>query len=335
MVSENSEEFKSMSYLITGAAGFIGFHLAKSLLDAGQSVIGIDNLNDYYSVELKHARLAVLSGYKQFEFGQIDIADNEELDGFLSEKSFTKIVHLAAQAGVRYSLENPRAYIQSNLVGHLNMLEVARNKSGLQHMLYASSSSVYGGRTDLPFKETDRADAPISLYAATKKSDELISHTYAHLYGVPLTGLRFFTVYGPWGRPDMAYYSFTQKILSGQQIEVFNHGDMLRDFTYIDDITAGLLAILEKGPIKQTKAPHKVYNIGNNNPESLEDFISALETELNTKAIRKNLPMQPGDVPATYADISSIKSDYGFEPKTGLREGLGKFAAWYRRYHKH
>ncbi|KAG1700401.1 Protein CapI [Nymphon striatum] len=308
MISENSEDFELMSYLITGAAGFIGFHLAKSLLDAGHS---------------------------HFEFGQVDIADEKQLDDFLDNKSFTKIVHLAAQAGVRYSLENPRAYIQSNLVGHLNMLEVARNKSGLQHMLYASSSSVYGGRTDLPFKETDRADTPISLYAATKKSDELISHTYAHLYAIPLTGLRFFTVYGPWGRPDMAYFSFTKKILAGEQIEVFNHGDMLRDFTYIDDIIAGMIAILDKGPVKQPNAPHKVYNIGNNNPESLEDFLTTLENELGRKAIRKNLPMQPGDVPATYADISSIKSDYGFEPKTGLKAGLGSFAAWYRQYYKH
>ncbi len=335
MVSKNNKDFELMSYLITGAAGFIGFHLAKSLLDAGHSVIGIDNLNDYYSVELKMARLAVLRGYEHFEFGQVDIADEKQLDDFLDNKSFTKIVHLAAQTGVRYSLENPRAYIQSNLVGHLNMLEVARNKSGLQHMLYASSSSVYGGRTDLPFKETDRADTPISLYAATKKSDELISHTYAHLYAIPLTGLRFFTVYGPWGRPDMAYFSFTKKILAGEQIEVFNHGDMLRDFTYIDDIIAGMIAILDKGPVKQPNAPHKVYNIGNNNPESLEDFLTTLENELGRKAIRKNLPMQPGDVPATYADISSIKSDYGFEPKTELTEGLGSFAAWYRQYHKH
>lgn len=323
-----------MSYLVTGAAGFIGFHLAKTLLDKGQSVIGIDNLNDYYSVELKQARLSILKEYKQFEFGQIDIADHNALNSFLSDKDFTEIIHLAAQAGVRYSLDNPRAYIQSNLVGHLNMLEIARNKAGLQHMLYASSSSVYGGRTDLPFKETDRADTPISLYAATKKSDELISHTYAHLYSIPLTGLRFFTVYGPWGRPDMAYFSFTKKILASEQIEVFNHGDMLRDFTYIDDVIAGILAILNKGSVVQSDVPHKVYNIGNNNPESLEYFLSTLETALDIKAIRKDLPMQPGDVPATYADIEAIKSDYGFEPKTGLQEGLAKFVNWYREYHK-
>ena len=323
-----------MSYLVTGAAGFIGFHLAKTLLDKGQSVIGIDNLNDYYSVELKQARLSILNEYKQFEFDHIDIADNEQLDEFLEGKNFTNIIHLAAQAGVRYSLENPRAYVQSNLVGHLNMLEVARNKPELQHMLYASSSSVYGGRTDLPFKETDRADAPISLYAATKKSDELISRTYAHLYSIPLTGLRFFTVYGPWGRPDMAYFSFTKKILEDGEIQVFNHGEMLRDFTYIDDVIAGIIAILDKGPVAKSGAPHGVYNIGNNKPETLEYFLSTLENELGKKALRKNLPMQPGDVPATYADITAIKNDYGFEPKTDLKAGLSKFASWYKNYHK-
>ena len=323
-----------MSYLITGAAGFIGFHLAKTLLNKGQSVIGIDNLNDYYSVELKQARLSILNEYEQFKFGHIDIADDEQLDTFLEDKNFTHIIHLAAQAGVRYSIENPRAYIQSNLVGHLNMLEVARNKPRLQHMLYASSSSVYGGRTDLPFKETDRADTPISLYAATKKSDELISHTYAHLYSIPLTGLRFFTVYGPWGRPDMAYFSFTQKILADEEIQVFNHGEMLRDFTYIDDVIAGIMTILDKGYVTKSGAPHNVYNIGNNKPETLEYFLSTLENKLGKKALRKNLPMQPGDVPATYADITAIKNDYGFEPKTGLKAGLGKFANWYKNYYK-
>ncbi len=323
-----------MSYLITGAAGFIGFHLAKTLLDKGQSVIGIDNLNDYYSVELKQARLSILQTYESFEFGHVDISDDKALDVFLDDKSFNKIIHLAAQAGVRYSLENPRAYVQSNLVGHLNMLEIARNKTGLQHMLYASSSSIYGGREDLPFKENDRADEPVSLYAATKKSDELMSHTYAHLYRISLTGLRFFTVYGPWGRPDMAYFSFTKKILADEQIDVFNNGDMLRDFTYIDDIISGILAILDKGPIEQLNVPHKVYNIGNNNPESLEYFLSTLEEELGKKAIRKNLPMQPGDVPATYADISLIRTDHGFEPKTNLKAGLSKFADWYRKFHK-
>lgn len=322
-----------MSYLITGAAGFIGFSLAKKLLDNGAHVIGIDNLNDYYSVELKQERLAVLKAYKAFEFGQVDISDHKALDAYLENKKFSKIIHLAAQAGVRYSIENPRAYVQSNLVGHLNILEIARQYDDIEHVLYASSSSVYGGRTDLPFKETDRADTPVSLYAATKKSDELISHTYAHLYGIALTGLRFFTVYGPWGRPDMAYFSFTNKIMSGQQIEVFNNGDMLRDFTYVDDVVDGIVAILDKGPLKQDNAPHKVYNIGNNKPESLEYFLSTLEGALGKKANRKNLPMQPGDVPATYADISAIKNDYGFEPKTNLQEGLNAFVKWYKTHY--
>lgn len=321
-----------MSYLITGAAGFIGYHLAKALLKRGETVVGIDNINDYYSVELKQARLGELETHKNFIFGKIDIANEVALDSFLEDKSFKKIIHLAAQAGVRYSLQNPRVYVQSNLVGHLNILELARNNQDIEHVLYASSSSVYGGRTDLPFKETDRADKPVSLYAATKKSDELISHTYAHLYNIPLTGLRFFTVYGPFGRPDMAYFSFTKKILAGEEIEVFNHGDMLRDFTYIDDIISGIIAMIDKGPIAQEDAPHKVYNIGNNNPEKLEVFLSILETALNKKAIRKDLPMQAGDVPATYADITAINKDYGFEPKTDLQEGLNKFADWYRQY---
>lgn len=323
-----------MSYLITGVAGFIGFHLAKALLEKGETVIGIDNLNDYYDVELKQARLGILKTQEQFQFGKIDIADDQALGDYLGDKQFTKIIHLAAQAGVRHSLENPRAYVRSNLVGHVNMLEIARHKKGLEHMLYASSSSVYGGRKDLPFKEQDRADHPVSLYAATKKSDELISHTYAHLYRIPLTGLRFFTVYGPWGRPDMAYFSFTRKILASEQIEVFNHGDMLRDFTYIDDIVAGILAMLDKGFVSQENAPHKIYNIGNNKPETLEGFLKIIETELATKAIRKNLPMQPGDVPATYADITEIKDDYGFEPQTSLQNGLKKFVEWYKHHYQ-
>lgn len=322
-----------MAYLITGAAGFVGFHLAKALLEQGKTVIGIDNLNDYYDVGLKHARLSILQNHERFEFAKIDLADDVSLEACLADKPFDTIIHLAAQAGVRYSLENPKAYVQSNLVGHLNMLEIARNKQGLKHMLYASSSSVYGGRDDLPFRETDRCDKPVSLYAATKKSDELISHTYAHLYDIPLTGLRFFTVYGPLGRPDMAYFSFTQKIMAGQEIKVFNHGDMLRDFTYVDDIIAGILAILNKGFIRRDGPPHAVYNIGNNKPETLENFISTLEDELGIKAKRVNLPMQPGDVPATYADITRIREDYGFEPKTGLQSGLSSFVRWYREYY--
>lgn len=322
----------NVPYLITGAAGFIGFHLASRLLQQGETVIGIDNLNDYYSPALKQSRLDILKNHERFTFGEIDIAEEEALNGFLADLEFDVIIHLAAQAGVRYSLENPGAYVRSNLVGHVNMLEVARNRKGLRHMLYASSSSVYGGRTDLPLRESDRADSPVSLYAATKKADELMSHTYAHLYEIPLTGLRFFTVYGPWGRPDMAYFSFTEKILAGEEIKVFNHGDMLRDFTYIDDIVEGIVRIADAGPVKRDGPPHGVYNIGNNNPERLEDFIAILERHLGKKAKRKNLPMQPGDVPATYADITEISRDYGFRPTTGLEEGLGKFVDWYRQY---
>ncbi|MGI9352502.1 MAG: NAD-dependent epimerase/dehydratase family protein [Rhizobiaceae bacterium] len=324
-----------MAYLITGVAGFIGFHVANKLLQSGETVVGVDNLNDYYSTDLKQSRLDILKNFGgRFRFGQIDISESERLGSFLKEQPFDRIIHLAAQAGVRYSLKNPSAYASSNLLGHLNMLEVARNTENLKFMIYASSSSVYGGRTDVPFREQDRTDEPISLYAATKKSNELMSHTYAHLYDIPLIGLRFFTVYGPWGRPDMAYFSFTRKILAGEQISVFNHGDMLRDFTFIDDIVDGVLRIAKKGPAGTSKPPHKVYNIGNNNPEKLEDFLSILENELGIQANRKDLPMQPGDVPATYADISEINRDYGFEPKTGLKEGLKKFVHWYREYYK-
>lgn len=321
-----------MTYLVTGAAGFIGYHVSRALLEKGESVVGLDDMNDYYTPDLKHARLKQLENEEGFEFGEVDIADEARLEAFLKDRPIRKIIHLAAQAGVRYSLENPRAYVRSNLAGHTNMLEYARNLSTLEHMIYASSSSVYGGRTDLPFLESDRADHPVSLYAATKRSDELISHTYAHLYRIPLIGLRFFTVYGPWGRPDMAYWSFTQKIIADEEIEVFNHGDMLRDFTYIDDIVDGILRIAQKGMVQKLDAPHALYNIGNNNPEKLEDFISILEKRVGKKAVRKNLPMQPGDVPATYADITAIRRDYGFEPKTNLEDGLGKFVGWYRQY---
>jgi len=321
-----------MTYLITGAAGFIGFHTASKLLQQGEKVIGIDNLNDYYSVELKKARLSQLEGFKGFEFHQVDIAEAEQLKAALAGKKIKRILHLAAQAGVRYSIENPGSYIRSNLVGHANMLEYARHLDGLEHMAYASSSSVYGGRTDLPFLETDRCDNPVSLYAATKKSGELMSQTYAHLYAIPLTGLRFFTVYGPWGRPDMAYWTFTRDIIEGKTIRVFNNGDMLRDFTYIDDIVSGVTAILSKGQVRELAVPHIVYNIGNNKPERLEDFIAILEELIGKKAIRQNLPMQPGDVPATYADISAIAEDYGFKPTTGLKMGLEKYVSWYRGY---
>ncbi|MGB7285471.1 MAG: SDR family NAD(P)-dependent oxidoreductase, partial [Salaquimonas sp.] len=265
-----------MTILITGAGGFIGFHTAKALLAKGEKVVGIDNLNDYYDPALKLARLEKLKLEKNFEFIQQDIADMDGLRKNLSTKSIKKIIHLAAQAGVRASLTNPDAYVHSNLVGHVNMLEFARHLDGLEHMAYASSSSIYGGRTDLPFLETDRADTPVSLYAATKKSNELMSFTYSHLYQIPLTGLRFFTVYGPWGRPDMAYWSFTDRIIKGETIQVFNGGDMLRDFTYIDDIVDGVLRISEIGFVGDG-VPHAVYNIGGNNPEKLETFISTLE----------------------------------------------------------
>jgi UDP-glucuronate 4-epimerase len=274
----------------------------------------------------------MLANEQNFSFAEVDIADMDALSDAASGKKIDHIIHLAAQAGVRYSIDNPHAYAQSNLVGHLNMLELARHLDGLEHMAYASSSSIYGGRTDLPFSENDRADQPVSLYAATKKSNELMSHTYAHLYDIPLTGLRFFTVYGPWGRPDMAYWSFTKNILEGNTIKVFNNGNMLRDFTYIDDIVDGILRISEKGFVGEG-VPHAVYNIGNNNAEKLEDFLSILEKLLGKKAKREDLPMQPGDVPATYADITAIKRDYGFEPKTDLESGLRSFIGWYRQYY--
>jgi UDP-glucuronate 4-epimerase len=321
-----------MHYLVTGAAGFIGHHVAAALLARGEKVVGIDNLNDYYSVDLKRARLGLLEQETGFTFVHADIADETDLAEAVSTAGLGVIIHLAAQAGVRYSLQNPSAYVRSNLAGHVNMLELARRAPDLRHMCYASSSSVYGGRTDLPFRETDRADKPVSLYAATKLADELFSHTYAHLYRIPLTGLRFFTVYGPWGRPDMAYWTFTQKILKGEPIDVFNHGDMLRDFTYIDDIGDGILRIADHGIVGERETPHAVYNIGNNRPERLDRFISIIEQHTGRKALRRNLPMQPGDVPATYADIEAIRRDHGFEPRTDLETGLARFIGWYRQH---
>ncbi len=323
-----------MTILVTGAAGFIGHHVSRALLSRGLDVLGIDNCNDYYDPALKQARLAQLQGEAAFRFVEVDIADAEALQAAVAGVTVERIIHLAAQAGVRYSLVNPAAYARSNLVGHLNMLELARHTPGLQHMAYASSSSVYGGRTDLPFLEFDRADTPVSLYAATKKSNELMSHTYAHLYNLPLTGLRFFTVYGPWGRPDMAYWSFTQKILAGEPIEIFNEGDMLRDFTYVDDIVDGVLRVALEGPKSGVEPPHAVYNIGNNNPVRLLEFVETLEAIIGKKAARVMKPMQPGDVPATYADISAIRRDYGFEPRTALADGLSRFVGWYRQHYR-
>lgn len=332
-----------MVILVTGAAGFIGSQLCKVLIGRGDTVVGIDNLNDYYQVSLKHDRLADVAAIpgaaQRFSFSQLDFADSAAIDAFVTGRAIDRIVHLGAQAGVRYSLENPRAYAQSNLVGHLNILEVARQLK-VAHLVYASSSSVYGGNESLPFRVEDRVDHPVSLYAATKRSDELMSETYAHLYRIPQTGLRFFTVYGPWGRPDMAPWLFTSAILEGRPIKVFNQGQMMRDFTYIDDIIAGVVSALDHPPADDgtpkaggSLTPHRLYNIGNNQAEQLNDFIAAIEEACGRAAIRDYQPMQPGDVPATYADISAIQSDLGFHPTTPMREGIPKFVAWFRDYH--
>ncbi len=318
---------------MTGAAGFIGAAVSAALLARGDEVVGIDNLNDYYDPALKKARLATLQG-SAFTFRRIDFAD----DLHLSDDAFDRIIHLGAQAGVRYSLENPMAYARSNIVGHLNLLELARERA--VPMVYASSSSVYGGNKKLPFAVDDRTDHPVSLYAATKRADELMSETYAHLYRIPLTGLRFFTVYGPWGRPDMAPWLFTKAILAGEPIRVFNNGDMSRDFTYIDDIVAGVVACNDRPPADDhapkpggSVAPHAVYNIGNNRPETLMYFIKLIEAATGKTAICNFQPMQPGDVPATYADIDAISRDHGYEPTTMLAEGIPKFVDWFRSYH--
>lgn len=327
-----------MAVLVTGAAGFIGMHLCQRLMTRGEQVIGIDNLNDYYSVQLKKDRLATLES-EAFTFEKVDFSDHEALEKALSGKEFDRIVHLGAQAGVRYSLTHPRAYIEANVMGHLNMMEVARARQ-TAHMVYASSSSVYGGNDTFPFRVEDRVDQPVSLYAATKKSDELMSETYAHLYHLPMTGLRFFTVYGPWGRPDMAMWIFTKAILAGEPIPVFNHGKMQRDFTYVDDIVSGVVAVLDSPPADndEKKAggstkPHALYNIGNNHSEELSHMIDVLEDALGKKAVRDLQPMQPGDVPATAADISAIQNDLGFEPSTRIEDGIPKFVDWYRGYH--
>jgi UDP-glucuronate 4-epimerase len=329
-----------MTTLVTGAAGFIGFHTAKRLMARGEEVIGIDNLNPYYDPQLKRDRLTELAQQNSggFQFLEVDFSDHGALDKSLGALSFEKIVHLGAQAGVRYSIENPRAYVQSNLVGHVNMLEVARHR-GAPHFVYASSSSVYGNNKTLPFSVDDRVDQPISLYAATKKSDELMSETYAHLYRLPQTGLRFFTVYGPWGRPDMAMWIFTQKILAGETIQVFNHGKMRRDFTFIDDIVTGIVACLDNPPADDGQpkaggslAPHRLYNIGNHRSEELMRMIGLVEKACGRKAEVEFLPLQPGDVPETFADIEAIQSELGFAPTTPIDEGVPIFVSWYRRY---
>ncbi|KLI63744.1 GDP-mannose 4,6-dehydratase [Aurantiacibacter marinus] len=331
----------SKRVLITGAAGFIGAALAGQLLARGDSVIGIDNCNDYYDPALKQARLARLrEAAGDFTFHQLDFADMDALTAALDGDRFDAIVHLGAQAGVRYSLENPAAYVQSNLVGHANMLEVARHRE-VAHMVYASSSSVYGGNHKLPFSVDDRADHPVSLYAATKKANELMSETYAHLYRIPLTGLRFFTVYGPWGRPDMALWIFTGKILAGTPIPVFNKGEMWRDFTFIDDIIAGVIASLDHPPADDgavkaggSAKPHAIYNIGNHRSEKLTRVIELLEDSCGAKATIDWQPMQQGDVTRTYADIDAIQRDLGYQPRTSIDEGIPRFVDWYKDYHQ-
>jgi UDP-glucuronate 4-epimerase len=333
-----------MKILVTGAAGFIGFHLSRRLLDRGDEVVGLDNLNDYYDVRLKHARLERLAGHERFSFHKIDVADRDAMAALFAREKFDRVVHLAAQAGVRYSLENPHAYVDSNLVGFVNVLEGCRH-SKVEHLVYASSSSVYGANTRMPFATHDNVDHPVSLYAATKKANELMAHTYSHLYGLPTTGLRFFTVYGPWGRPDMALFLFTDAILSGRPIDVYNHGNMRRDFTYIDDIIEGVVRVTDRVARSNPSwsgddpepgssyAPFKVYNIGNHDPVELMTMIETLEDCLGQKAEKNLMPMQPGDVPATYADVEDLMEDVGFKPATPLREGIGQFVAWYREYY--
>ena len=323
-----------MAVLVTGVAGFIGYHVSERLLARGERVIGVDNVNDYYDVALKEARLARLAPRDGFTFLRVDLADRGALAGAMAgHGDVDRIVHLAAQAGVRYSLDNPFAYVDSNLVGHMTMLELARHLPDCKHMVYASSSSVYGGDTKLPFAVEDRTDAPVSLYAATKRANEHMSHCYSHLYGIPQTGLRFFTVYGPWGRPDMALYIFTKAIGEGRPIHVFNHGDMRRDFTYIDDIVSGVIASLDHPPTAQAGAPHRLYNIGNHRSEELMRMIEVLEGALGAKAEIIFEPMQQGDVKETYADISAIQRDTGFEPTTPIEIGIPKFVEWFREYH--
>lgn len=328
--------------IVTGIAGFIGSSLAVKLIERGDRVIGIDNINDYYSVQLKRDRLARLTtlGGGNFTFHHVDFADMHALETALAGEKFDAIVHLGAQAGVRYSIENPHAYVQSNLVGHVNMLEIARHR-GVEHMVYASSSSVYGNNKVMPFSVADRVDQPISLYAATKKADELMSETYAHLYRLPQTGLRFFTVYGPWGRPDMAMWIFTRKILAGEPIDIYNHGQMKRDFTYIDDIIAGVIASLDNPPADDGLAkaggsvsPHRLYNIGNHRSEELMHLVTLIEDACGKSAIKNFMPLQAGDVPETFADIDAIQQDLGYQPSTRIDVGVPRFVDWYKEYHR-
>lgn len=319
-----------MKILVTGVAGFIGFHLAQRLLESGNQVYGVDNLNDYYDVNLKQARLEQLLPQPQFTFEYLDISDRTLTAHLFAREDFEVVVHLAAQAGVRYSLENPHAYVDSNLVGFTNILEGCRHNIP-EHLIFASSSSVYGKNTQVPFSVEDRVDTPVSLYAATKKANELMAHAYSHLYQIPTTGLRFFTVYGPWGRPDMAYFKFIKAIAEDQPIDVYNYGKMMRDFTYIDDVVTGIIKLIPH----RTKAhpPYKIYNLGNNNPVQLQEFIATIETLMGKSAQKNFLPMQPGDVLATYADVAELMTDIGFKPSTSIAQGLAKFVQWYQSYY--
>ena len=339
-------ELTIKNVLVTGAAGFIGFHLSHRLLNDGYNVIGMDNLNPYYDVNLKKDRLKLLTPHQNFSFHRIDLADKNSMEGLFRQESFDVVVNLAAQAGVRYSLTHPNAYVESNLTGFINLLECCRHSS-IQHLLFASSSSVYGANTSMPFSVHHNVDHPVSIYAATKKANELMAHSYSHLFKLPCTGLRFFTVYGPWGRPDMALFLFTRAILDDMPIQVFNHGNMQRDFTYIDDIVEGVVRIMARLPQPDpdwngdcpdpgtSYAPYRIYNIGNNNPVRLTDFISAIENKLGKKAEKKFLDMQPGDVPATYADIDDLVHAVDFKPGTSLEAGISAFVSWYQAYYGH
>jgi UDP-glucuronate 4-epimerase len=334
-----------MKVLVTGAAGFIGMHVSQRLLAAGVEVVGLDNLNDYYDPTLKEARLARLQGTPGFSFTRMDVADRPGMAALFERERFDRVCHLAAQAGVRYSLQNPHAYVDANLVGFVNVLEGCRH-AGVKHLVYASSSSVYGGNVKMPFSEHDPVEHPVSLYAATKKANELMAHTYSHLFGLPTTGLRFFTVYGPWGRPDMAAFLFADAILAGRPIDVFNHGDMQRDFTYVDDIVEGVVRLLDHPPAgdptfdpmkpdpARSRAPYRIFNIGNSDPEPLMDFIGAIEAAVGKTAEKRFLPLQDGDVPATFADTAELAALVGFRPRTDVREGVKRFVEWYRAYYK-
>lgn len=347
-----------MKILVTGSAGFIGYHLTRRLLERGDTVVGMDNINDYYDVNLKYRRLAETgisceaenwhrmvqsTNYPNYRFIRMHLEEREGVDRLFAEEQFDKVCNLAAQAGVRYSLENPHAYISSNIVGFMNILEACRYNH-IQHLVYASSSSVYGNNTKMPLSTSDNVDHPLSLYAATKKSNELMAHTCSHLYGLPTTGLRFFTVYGPWGRPDMAYYLFTKAILEGKPIKIFNNGHLERDFTYVDDIIEGVVRVIDRAPVVQSRQalsqqthrtipPYKIYNIGNSSPVSLSDFIAAIEQSLGKTAMKQYYPMQPGDVLKTFADIDDLEEDTGYKPGTDLQAGIGKFINWYKEYY--